>query len=296
MSAKTVCYADPNIDPGSITAVRSRWQSDPGRALGTMVMTTVSWGQGGHARPVVALTMTTHRGDAGQSRTMKASDCCPIPIVAPYRGHHGKGGFHCHPHVPLSPSADLDVGLAPLVQARGRLWHGESRYRPGSASVRRSVPADVGRSGRADWSKIGAAWQSHHSIAGPRGVFKTISNWQQRFLRTFRSSPPFVDPSVELGYLTGFFWNPYLPVLLGKEWLHGKGLGPVGGGWQQFFRLECLSRVGEDDSACLHVALAGIASSFPGKPFGFVTDFAVCEEVSATCGAEREAILATIRL
>ena len=31
-------------------------------------------------------------------------------LAAPYCGHHGKGGFHCHAHVPLSPSADLDVG------------------------------------------------------------------------------------------------------------------------------------------------------------------------------------------
>ena len=31
-------------------------------------------------------------------------------LAAPYRGHHGEGGFHRHAHVPLSPSADLDVG------------------------------------------------------------------------------------------------------------------------------------------------------------------------------------------
>lgn len=35
-------------------------------------------------------------------------------FAAPYGSHHGKGGFHSHPHVPLSPSADLDVGRVAL--------------------------------------------------------------------------------------------------------------------------------------------------------------------------------------
>ena len=39
----------------------------------------------------------------------------------------------------------------------------------------------------------------------------------------------------------------------------------------------------------------GVSSTYPGKPFGFVTDFAVCEEALATYAGERSAILNSFR-
>ena len=38
----------------------------------------------------------------------------PSPVAhffaAPHCGQHGEGGFHCHPHIPLTTLADFDVG------------------------------------------------------------------------------------------------------------------------------------------------------------------------------------------
>ena len=39
----------------------------------------------------------------------------------------------------------------------------------------------------------------------------------------------------------------------------------------------------------------GVSSTYPGKPFGFVTDFAVCEEAPAAYAGERNAILSSFR-
>ena len=62
-----------------------------------------------------------------------------------------------------------------------------------------------------------------------------------------------------------------------------------------FFRMEYRSRETEDDCTRSHVALVSISSSHPEKPFGFVTDFAVCEDVLTEYAGERESILNTFR-
>ena len=83
----------------------------------------------------------------------------------------------------------------------------------------------------------------------------------------------------------------------GNEWdyLEKVSAGPVNIGGQVFFRLEYRSREAEDECTRSHVALVSISSSHPSKPFGFVTDFAVCEDVLNQYNAERESILATFK-
>ena len=157
-------------------------------------------------------------------------------------------------------------------------------------------------------------WGYGYSIDIPRGwfisgesgqgltrqfsLFEAYGGERSSVIRTFRISPPFVDPNVELGYLTGFFVNFYLPLVSeGNEWeyLEVVSARPVVMGGHNFFRVEYRSREAEGECMRSHVALTSISSSFPSKPFGFVTDFAVCEEVLAAYGAEREAILASFR-
>jgi len=157
-------------------------------------------------------------------------------------------------------------------------------------------------------------WGYGYSIDIPRGwfilgesgqglttqfsLFEAYGGQRSSVLRTFRISPPFVDPNVELGYLTGFFVNFYLPLVAeGNEWdyLEVVSARPVVVGNQTFFRIEYRSREAEEECTRSHVALTSISSSFPSKPFGFVTDFAICEEVLAAYGAEREAILDSFR-
>lgn len=157
-------------------------------------------------------------------------------------------------------------------------------------------------------------WGYGYSIDIPRGwfisgesgqgltrqfsLFEAYGGERSSVLRTFRISQPFVDPNVELGNLTRFFVTLYLPfVAIGNEWDYFEVVSarPVVMGGHNFFRVEYRSREAEGECTRSHVALTSISSSFPSKPFGFVTDFAVCEEVLAAYGAEREAILASFR-
>ncbi len=157
-------------------------------------------------------------------------------------------------------------------------------------------------------------WDYGYSIDIPKGWFiygesgETLTRqftWFDAYglertsiIRTFRIPPPFTDPDTELGFLTGFFWNVYLDLVAeGNEWVYLEKVSarPVNIGGQVFFRVEYRSRVAEDECMRSHVALVSISSSHPEKPFGFVTDFAVCEDVLARYGTERESILRTFR-
>lgn len=117
-------------------------------------------------------------------------------------------------------------------------------------------------------------------------------------IRTFRIPPPYTDRDAELGFLTGFIWNVYLDLVAeGNEWVYLEKVSarPVEIGGQVFFRLEYRSRVAEEECLRSHVGLVSISSNHPSKPFGFMADFAVCEDVLTEYGAERESILRTFR-
>ena len=117
-------------------------------------------------------------------------------------------------------------------------------------------------------------------------------------IRTFRIPPPFLDPNEELIGLASFFWTFYLDLVAeGNEWDYFEKVSvrPVEIGGQNFFRVEYRSREAEDECMRSHVALVSISSSHPEKPFGFVTDFAVCEDVLIEYAGERESILNTFR-
>ena len=140
--------------------------------------------------------------------------------------------------------------------------------------------------------------ESGQSLTRQFSLFEAYGGERSSVLRTFRIAPPFGDPSVELGFLTGFFVNLYLPLVAeGNEWdyLEVVSARPVVMGGHNFFRVEYRSREAEGECMRSHVALTSISSSFPSKPFGFVTDFAICEEVLTTYGTERETILRTFR-
>lgn len=139
--------------------------------------------------------------------------------------------------------------------------------------------------------------ESGESLTRQFSFFEAYGGERSAVLRTFRILPPYTDPDAELRFLTGFFWNLYLPVLLGEQWdfVEKVSVRPVNIGGQNFFRMEYRSRVEEDDCTRSHVALSSISPSHPSKPFGFITDFSVCENVLSQYGAERESILRTFR-
>ena len=140
--------------------------------------------------------------------------------------------------------------------------------------------------------------ESGQSVTRQFSQFEAYGGQRSSIIRTFRISPPFVNPNVELDYLAGFFVDFYLPIVAeSNEWdyLEVVSARPVVMGGHNFYRVEYQSREAEEECTRSHVALTSISSSFPGKPFGFVTDFAICEEALADYGAEREAILNSFR-
>ena len=128
--------------------------------------------------------------------------------------------------------------------------------------------------------------------------FDAYGGERTSIIRTFRFSPPYVDANSSLAGLTNFFWTRYLDLVAeGNEWdyLERVSVRPVVIGGNNFFRVEYRSRETEEDCTRSHVALISISTSHPSKPFGFVTDFAVCEDVLDQYSAERESILSTFR-
>ncbi len=128
--------------------------------------------------------------------------------------------------------------------------------------------------------------------------FDDYSGQRSGIIRTFRFDSPFPNKNAALGSLASYFWSTYLDLVAeGNEWdyLERVAAQVVNIGDQDLFRLEYRSRVAEGECTRSHVALVGISSNFPDKPFGFVTDFAICEEALATYTTERETILSTFR-
>ena len=157
-------------------------------------------------------------------------------------------------------------------------------------------------------------WDYGYSINIPRGWYISRESGQgltfqfsqfeayrlerSGIIRTFRFDSPFPDRNRMLGILASYFWSSYLDLVAeGNEWdyLEKVSAQPVVVGGENFFRIEYRSRETEEDCIRSHVALVSVSSTYPGKPFGFVTDFAVCEEVLAAYTAERETILSGFR-
>ena len=140
--------------------------------------------------------------------------------------------------------------------------------------------------------------ESGEGLTRQFSLFEAYGLERTAIIRTFRITPPYTDRNTELRFLTGFIWTVYMDLVAeGNEWVHFEkvSIRPVSIGGHNFFRLEYRSRVAEDECMRSHVALVSISSSHPEKPFGFMTDFAVCEDVLTEHGAERISILNSFR-
>ncbi len=117
-------------------------------------------------------------------------------------------------------------------------------------------------------------------------------------IQTFPFFAPYLDSTTELSALAGYYWNFALPQdAADLEWdlFEKVSIQPEVMGGDVFFRLEYRARYKEGDCMRSHVALISVSSSFPNKPYGFVTTNAVCEEVLAAYSAERETMLNSFR-
>ncbi len=140
--------------------------------------------------------------------------------------------------------------------------------------------------------------ESGEGLTRQFSFFEAYGLERTSIIRTFRFSSPYVDANSSLAGLTNFFWTRYLDLVAeGNEWdyLERISVRPVVIGGSNFFRVEYRSRETEEDCMRSHVALVSISSTFPNNPFGFIADFAVCEDVLDQYSGERESILSTFR-
>ncbi len=138
--------------------------------------------------------------------------------------------------------------------------------------------------------------ESGQGLTRQFSLFEAYGGERSSVLRTFRFDPPFLDANRSRTILASYFWTSYLD-LLSADWdfLQRLSTRPINIGGRNFYRLEYRSRVSEGDCTRSHIALVSVSSTFPSKPFGFVTDFAVCEEVLDAYAAERDSILSSFR-
>ena len=113
---------------------------------------------------------------------------------------------------------------------------------------------------------------------------------------TYEVIAPFLDKSTELDLLANHVWDTELPQAA-EEWVLFERISSrkVNIAGTEFYRLEFRTRFEPEQCVLRLVETIGISSSFPGKPYGFGTISAICEDSLATYSAERETLLNSFR-
>ena len=122
--------------------------------------------------------------------------------------------------------------------------------------------------------------------------FAAYGDQRHADIKTYPFFAPYLASSTELSKLASYYWTVALPEDA-EEWDHFEQVSvqPLVKGGHGFFRLEYRARYEEGECLRSHVALVGISSVFPDKPYGFVTTNSVCVDVLATYGEERQTML-----
>ena len=111
----------------------------------------------------------------------------------------------------------------------------------------------------------------------------------------------FIEPhstrSSDLSLLANRYWNVILPEFAAENWVFFQPISitrvTVGG--QESYRLEYRRRIGAEFCIEDGVDIVSISSSFPNKPYGFVTSGLICENFLNAHSAERETMLNSFR-
>ena len=105
---------------------------------------------------------------------------------------------------------------------------------------------------------------------------------------------PFQERSAELSLLADYLWTIDLPRYAAENWAFFQPVGKtrVTIGEESFYRLEYRARWEPELCILQYVEMVSISSSFPGKPLGFSTISATCEDSLPTQHtSERETML-----
>ena len=108
---------------------------------------------------------------------------------------------------------------------------------------------------------------------------------------------PHADRSAELSLYANWLWSTRLPEFAAENWSFFQPISMMKvtiGGWESY-RLEYNRRSALEFCIENVVEIVSISSSFPNKPYGFVTRSVICENHVATHSAERETLLNSFR-
>ena len=117
------------------------------------------------------------------------------------------------------------------------------------------------------------------------------------YIMRYQKIAPYQDRSAELSLLANYYWDTALPDYAAKNWSYFQKVSKikVNVGGLEFYRLEYGARW--EPGLCIlnYVELVGVSSSFPNKPYGFVTGSGICEDSLGTYSTERQTMLNSFR-
>ena len=155
-------------------------------------------------------------------------------------------------------------------------------------------------------------WGYGYSMVIPRGWFLSAEGSESRSAQftafeayggqrradilTLEFDQPYPATDRAFGFMAGFYWTTIQQA--GEDFHLFEPVSPpqaVTIGDQLFAHMEYRYQPEEEDCVLREVALTSVSSSYPNKPYGFVTTGAVCEEVLPTYGNERNNVIYSFR-
>ena len=123
-------------------------------------------------------------------------------------------------------------------------------------------------------------------------LFEAYGSERRADILTLEFDQPYPDGGRAFGFMAGFYWTSIQQA--GEDFHFFEAISPpraVEINGQLFAHMEYRYQPDEEDCVFREIALTSVSSSFPNKPYGFVTTGAVCEEVLPGYGNERNNVI-----
>lgn len=108
---------------------------------------------------------------------------------------------------------------------------------------------------------------------------------------------PFGSRSSELDLVANFIWGTFLPNYSAANWefFQPVSMTKITRAGQEFYRLEYRARWEPNLCMLRTVEFISVSSSFPAKPYAFMSNSSICEDSLGQYSAERDAMLNSFR-
>ena len=230
----------------------------------------------------------------------------------------------------VQSDAEISPGNSggPLIDSYGRVigvnTYGVSYARGGNVFVAPGISLSVASNevrdrlptyisgGPAQATYRNLKWGYGYSIVIPQGwylrgegpesrstqftAFEAYGGERRADILTLEFDQPYPGGDRAFGFMAGFYWTSIQQAA--EDFHFFEPVSPpqaVTIGGQLFAHMEYRYQPDEEDCVFREVALTSVSSSFPNKPYGFVTAGAVCEEVLPAYGNERNNVIYSFR-